>query len=185
MARAQIREQYQGLSRAELLDKVYDLGYNYTCNSHSCSQSAVAAVHAVFVMDDLAVKVASSLSGGSASQYLGTCGALAGGVIALDYYFGRPIEQMSAEEKIQANLDALKPASRYPKLLADKFVKEYGTFICPQLQRQLFGRNFYSVDPDESRKNSAAQEQCAPRNCFGVVGDTARWVAEILLDDES
>jgi len=182
MSRARVREQYQGLSRTELLDKAHELGYGFTRNAHSCSQSAVAALHTLFEMDDLAVKLASSLSGGSAGQYLGTCGALAGGIIALDYYFGRPVTQMSAEEAIPANLEALKPASKYPKLLADKFINKYGTIICPQLQRRFFGRTFYNTDPDESRKNLEAQEQCAPNNCYGAVGDVARWVTEILLD---
>ena len=89
---------------------------------------------------------------------------------------------MSYQEHIQANLDALEPAFEAPKLLADKFVKGYGSIICMHIQRQLFGRPYYNADPDEARKNEEAQDRTDPKNCYGVVGDVARWVMEILLD---
>jgi C_GCAxxG_C_C family probable redox protein len=185
MTKAKVREKYQGLSRQELLDKAYELGFNYCQKSHSCSQSTVAALHELLGFDDVVVKVATSLCGGSASQYLGTCGALSGGVIVLDYYFGRPAGKMSYEEAIQANLDLLGPAFEAPKALADRFAREYGSIICPHVQRQLFGRPYYNVDPDEARKNEEAQASSDPKNCFGVVGDAARWVMEILLDRDA
>ena len=182
MVKAKVREEYRGLSRQELLDKAYELGYNFTNNSHSCSQSTVAALHELLEIDDVVVRVATSLCGGSALQYLGTCGALSGGVIVVDYCFGRPAEKMSYQEHIQANIDALEPAFEAPKLLADKFVKGYGSIICMHIQRQLYGRPYYSADPDEARKNHEVQDLCAPKNCYGLVGDVARWVIEILLD---
>ena len=38
-----ITQAYVGLSREALLDKANELGYNFTKNSGSCSQSTVAA----------------------------------------------------------------------------------------------------------------------------------------------
>jgi len=56
-----VREEYQGLSQQELLDKAYKLGFNYERNSHSCSQCPVAAIHELLDFDDVVVRVASSL----------------------------------------------------------------------------------------------------------------------------
>jgi len=182
VTKAKVREKYRGLSRQELLDKEYELGFNFEKNSYSCSQSTVASIHELLEMDDVVVKVATSLCGGSAEQFLGTCGALAGGIMALDYYFGRPVEKMSYQEHIQANTDALTPAFETPRLLADKFWREYGTIHCAQIQRQLFGRFFYLLDPDELKKFEAAGGHSAPDKCSHVTGTGARWVMEILLD---
>ena len=182
MVKAKVRKEYRGLSRQELLDKAYELGVNYHKNSSSCSQTTVAALHALLDFDDVIVKVTTSLCGGSAMQFLGTCGTLTGGIVVLDYYFGRPLENLSDKERIQANLDAMGPASEAPMLLADKFVKEYGTIICAQIQRQLFGRFYCATDPDEARKIEEKQALLAPKNCDLIVGNAARWVMEILLD---
>ena len=175
-----IAKEYAGLSREALLAKAWELGYNFAENSASCSQSVVAALHELLGFEAVLVKAATSLRSGTAGQYLGTCGALAGGVIVLDYYSGRPLEQMSCRERIQSNVDALKPALEAPKLLAERFIGKYGNILCPHVERQLFGRSFYGADPDEAKKKKAAQERTAPQNCSGIVGDVSRWVMEIL-----
>ena len=51
-----VREEYRGLSREELLQKVYDFGAAYEINSFSCSQSTVAALYRVFDFPDALVK---------------------------------------------------------------------------------------------------------------------------------
>jgi len=50
-----VREPYRGLSRDELLQKVYDLGANYEIHSYSCSQCTVAALHEVLGFPDALV----------------------------------------------------------------------------------------------------------------------------------
>ncbi len=180
MIKAEIRQKYRGLSRQELLDKAYELGWNYLKNSDSCSQSTVAALHELLNIDDVVVKVATSSFGGQALQGLGACGSLIGGTIALDYYFGRPLENLSDKEIIQANLDVLANACKVAQLLYDKYVKEYGTVICVQMQRQFFGRIYCFADPEEVEKfcKIAGNEE----KCWGVVGKATCWVMEILLD---
>jgi len=183
MTKAKVREKYRGLSRQELLDKAYELGFNFEKNSYSCSQSTVAAIHELVEMDDVVVKVATSLSGGSAEQFSGTCGALSGGLIALGYFFGRPVEKLSYQERIQDNVDALFASFPAPQALADKFWQQYGTILCPHIQRQLFGRTWWLLDPEEMAKFEAAGGHSAPDKCCHIVGTGARWVMEILLDE--
>jgi len=96
-----VREPYQGLSREELLNKVYEIAANYEINSYSCSQCVVTGLHEVLGFDDFLVKVATSNCGGTAFQLVGTCGGLTGGIMVLDYYLGRPVEHMSDKEVIK------------------------------------------------------------------------------------
>jgi C_GCAxxG_C_C family probable redox protein len=180
---ARLNEKYRGYSRQELLDKAYEVGFGFEKNSQSCSQSTVAAIHELVDMDDVVVRVASSLAGGSAVQFLGTCGGLSGGVIALDYFFGRPVEKMSWQEGKEENVKALNPGFANGRSLASKFVDEYGTFICAHIHRKLYGRIFCVTDPDEAAKFEALGAHSNPeKSCCTVVGKAARWVMEILLD---
>ena len=182
MVMAKIREKYRGLSHQELLDKAYELGFNYEKNSQSCSQSTVAALHELLAFDDMVVRVATSCQGGQADQVVGTCGGLIGGTIVLDYYFGRPVEKMSYQNCINANIQAVVDATQVAKLLYDKYVKEYGTILCPHIQVQLFGRHYYFMDPDEAEKFEEAGGHSARDKCSHIVGTAARWTMEILLD---
>ena len=182
MVKAKVREEYRGLSRQELLDKAYELGFNFEKNSYSCSQSTVAAIHELLEIDDVVVKVATSLSGGTADVFSGTCGPLVGGLIILGYFFGRPVEKLSYQERIQDNVDALLVTQPISRLLVDKFVKEYGTIICPSIQLRLFGRTWWLRDPNDLEKFEAAGGHSAPDKCSHVTGTGARWIMEILLD---
>ena len=176
-----VREKYKGLSREALLDKAYELGRDYEKNSKSCCQSTVAALHELLEIDDIVVKVATSSAGGQAGQVSGTCGALIGGTMVLDYFFGRPVEKTSHVEFIPENVGLLMDAMTGPAAtLYQRFVKEYGSIICPHIQVNFFGRHFYFLDPDNSRKmDEAADEE---HQCHKLVGNAARWVIEIMLD---
>ena len=182
MIKMKVTEKYRGLSRQELLDKAYELGFNFEKNSTSCSQSTVAALHELLAFEDVVVRVSTPCEGGQADQVVGTCGGLIGGTMVLDYFFGRPIEKMSYQECIEDNIQAAEDAAKVAKLLYDKYVDEYGTIICPHIQVQLFGRHYYFTDPDDGEKFEKAGGHLNPdKSCCRVVGNAARWVMEILL----
>ncbi|MCD6453492.1 MAG: C_GCAxxG_C_C family protein [Dehalococcoidales bacterium] len=180
MVEVKVRQKYQGLSRQELLNKAHELGFNFERNSQSCSQCTVAALHELLEIEDVVVKVASSSAGGQLGQVTGTCGGLIGGTMVLDYFFGRPADKMSHEEGIPGNVrlhvDALKVATP----LFYRFIKEYGTILCPQIQLGLFGRHYYFLDKNEMAKFEEAGGH--EDKCTNVVGYAAQWVVEILLN---
>jgi hypothetical protein len=130
MAKAKVREKYRGLSRQELIDKAYELSIAFEKNSYCCSQAPVAALHELLEFDDVVVKVSTSLSGGTAEQFSGTCGPLVGGLIVLGYFFGRPVEKLSATERKQSNVDTLFETFPAPQALVEKYWQEYGTILC-------------------------------------------------------
>jgi len=183
MVSVRVRDKYKGLSRQELLDRAYDLGFNYEAKSQSCSQSTVATLHELLDIDDVVVRVATSSAGGQAAQVMGTCGGLIGGTMILDYCFGRSAENISYQESIEANLKPLMDAIGVAKLLYDKYIEEYGTILCPHIQVQLYGRHFYFPDPDQMEKFEEAGGHSNPeKSCCRVTGNAARWVMEILIN---
>jgi hypothetical protein len=183
---ARVSEEYRVLSREELLQKVYDLGAAYEINSYSCSQCTVAALYRVLDMPDALVKAACQNAGGTALQLVGTCGGLVGGIMGLDYFFGRPFEHMSDKELIQdPNINDLFVAQQVARLLPKKYIEEYGTITCANIQHQLFGRVFYLEDMEEFQKFEEAGGHSNTENCPRIVGNAARWTMEILLDKDA
>ena len=177
-----LRAKYAGLSEGQLMDKAYELGFDFEKYSHSCSQSAVAAMHEIIDMDDAVVRVATSSAGGQAARVTGTCGALIGGTMVLDYFFGRPVADLSHIDQAQANLEPLHNAVEIAGSLFDKFLAEHGTVICPHLQTRLYGRPFFISDEEEMAKFERLGGHANPeKSCCRVVGNTTRWVMELLL----
>jgi len=184
--KARLRGKYSGMSREQLLEQAYELGGKFEQYNQSCSQSTVAAMHEMLEIDDVVVKVATSNAGGFGGQNIGICGALIGGTMILDYFLGRPVQIMSLTETKQENLDQLSLAVGVAGELYHRFVKEYGTVICPHIQVQLYGRQYFMRDEDETAKMVAAGAHTyGPKSCCHIVGNAARWVMEMLLDKDA
>ena len=177
-----IKEKYMNMSKEELLDKVYELGVDFERYSGSCSQCTAAALHEVLGFEPVIVKIASSSCGGHAGCSTGTCGAVVGGTIVLDYYVGRPVELLSATCESQQGQAALKGAMETSGAFCSKFQDKYGSIICPDVQKHLFGRSFNLQDPSDWKAFIDAGGHTDPSKCMSVVGNAARWVLEILIE---
>ena len=102
----------------------------------------------------------------------GPCGALSGAMLVLGYYYGRDRDNFSDIEKARY-------AAKHGRTLWCKFTAEYGSIFCKDVQTRLFGRWFNLLDPKD-REEFEAQGGHSDK-CPVVVGNTARWLAEILL----
>jgi hypothetical protein len=91
---------------------------------------------------------------------------------------------MSPDEKKASNINALFATFGSPQKLADKYWNEYGTILCPHIQRRLFGRTWWLLDREELKKFEAQGGHDAPDKCCHVVGNAARWTLEILMEKE-
>ncbi len=176
----QRRQQYLGLSDMDMSNRVSELAMDFAKHSHSCGQSTVAAFYEVFVMDDSVVRVASSSCGGQARQMMGTCGALIGGSIVIDYFFGRPVEEMSHQEGINAQFENYIKGMDLVQLLYRQFIQVYGAIHCALLNQKFYGRIYWLADEEELAKQGKAAETCSP-NCFELIGESAKWVMDIIL----
>ena len=139
-------EKYQSLSRLQLLERAYELGVGFEKYSGSCSQCTVAALREILGFEDVIVRVATSSCGGQASFSIGACGGVIGGTIVLDYYLGRPANLVSATQEIPHSLEALSRAIKAAQSLNEKFMRQYGSILCPQIQEKIYGRSFNLQD---------------------------------------
>ncbi len=67
--------------------------------------------------------------------------------------------------------------------LHDKFVEKYGTVICKEIQKKIFGRSFNLRDDEEKQLFREAGAHKDDDKCCAVVGDGARWATEIMLKE--
>lgn len=178
----ELNENYRGLSKRQLLQKAKELGIAYEKYSSSCSQCTVAALQEILGFEDVVVRVATSSCGGQAGLSTGACGGVIGGTIVLDYYLGRSADMLSAAESVPASFERLEAAMESARALCDRFVQEYGSILCPEIHRRVFGRSFNLQDPADWEAFIAAGAHSDPSKCMTVVGNAAMWTLEVLID---
>jgi len=161
------------MDKTQTAKKAYALAYEFEQKYGACSQCVLAALQAtVGSIDNEVFKAAYALAGGGAKTGQGTCGALAGGMLAIGAKYGRERADFETVRSTEA--------STLAKILYDRFVDEFGSPICAAVQEAIFGRSFDLWDPEERQ---AFEEAGGHRDkCPDVAGKAAMWTAEILLD---
>ncbi len=156
-------------------DKAYERGHYYEKTYHGCSQCAIAALQDVFdIRNDVIFKASTGLAGGSALSCEGSCGAYVGALMVLGLLVGRERDNFADPEGVRFTTQKLAGELR------KKFIDEYGSIICRNIQTKIMGRPYYLADKDEYEKfhNAGAHEIYCP----DVVGKASRWMAEILQE---
>ena len=162
-------------SREEIIEKVYRLAFKYEAERGSCPQCVLAAImETLDIGDPKIIQAADALAGGTALSTDGTCGALVGGLMAISSIVGRDYKRFSEGERKRR-------VFRYSKKLYDRFTKEYGSLICKDIHKKLFGRTFNLLDPKEYEEFEKAGAHVD--KCPAVSGNAAKWAAEIILDE--
>lgn len=165
-----------------MLDKAGELGVNFEKYSGSCSQCTAAALREILGFEDIIVKVATSSCGGQAGFSTGACGGIIGGTIVLDYYLGRSVDRMSATQPVPQGMAELSRAMEAARAFCGKFIGQYGSILCPQVQTKIYGRSFNLQDPADWKAFEDAGGHSDPTKCMRVVGDAARYALETLLE---
>jgi C_GCAxxG_C_C family probable redox protein len=161
-------------SKEQLLNKAYDLAFNYEAERGSCPQCVLAALFETLnIGDEATIKSADALAGGTALSTKGTCGALVGGLLAISSIVGREYDDFCAGK-------TKRRVFQFSKQLYDKFIDEYGSPLCCDVHLKLFGRTFNLMDPKEYEEFDKAGAHVD--KCPSVSGNVARWTAEIILE---
>ena len=137
------------------------------------------AVQEVLGLDDFSegvYKASTALSGGQGNTLDGHCGALSGGTMAISLIHGR---DFAGQEDPEAYLNRMWKSFALARKLHDRFMEEYGTVICKEIQTKLMGRTF---DTWDVREQQAILD--AGMKCRDVVANAAKWTVEIILDEE-
>ena len=156
-------------------EKAYELGKHYEKTYRGCSQCAIAALQDVFdIRNDDIFKSATGLSGGSALSTDGGCGAYVGALMVLGHIVGRERDDFADSKGVRHQTHELAGKLR------QKFIDDYGSIICRNIQTKTMGRPYYLADKQEAEKfhNAGAHDI----HCPEVVGKAARWMVEILQD---
>jgi C_GCAxxG_C_C family probable redox protein len=163
------------------MDKIkqaYDLGFKYEKKYYGCSQCVLLAIQDTFGLENEDVfKSASGLAAGIGLMG-SACGALTGGVMALSLKYGRDLQAFKAGDPEGIRFNAYEKA----KKLYKRFEDEYGSVICRDIQKKIFGRSFNLRNPQEFKEFEKAGAHVD--KCPNVVGRAAQWVAEIMLEDK-
>jgi C_GCAxxG_C_C family probable redox protein len=132
------------------------------------------------LQSDDALKAASAFGGGI-GRMGSACGALTGGAMAFSLLYGRSHEDMlegyrSGKPKSGEKLAVL------TRKLGEKFKEEYGSFLCDDIEKKVFGRSFDKWNPADREKK---EEMGGHKDkCPSVVGKASRWAAELILDEQ-
>ncbi len=162
-------------SQNDILQKVYQRAFEYESKLGSCPQCVLAAIQETLEVGDEKIFQAShGLTGGTSLSSKGTCGALAGGMMALSALVGRTYQEFSEGQKKRL-------VFKYTKLLYDRFVEEYGSPLCCDVQKKIFGRSYVLLDKQEYEAFEKAGAHVD--KCTSVAGNTAKWTAEIILNE--
>jgi C_GCAxxG_C_C family probable redox protein len=156
-------------------EKAYELGKKYEQTYKGCSQCVLAAIQDTFnIRDDAVFKAASGFAGGGGLCGDGDCGAYVGAIMALSCLAGRTRDDF--EDKAGAAFKSFELAQR----LRQRFIEEYGSVICRDVQDRIFGRPYYLLDKDDDEKFDRAGGH--DDKCPEVVAKAARWTARILIE---
>jgi C_GCAxxG_C_C family probable redox protein len=163
-----------GINGEQLLHKTYKLAYEYLRENKGCAQCVLGAIQDIFGLSDDVFAAGSALSGGGCLMGDGPCGAYSGALLALGYYYGRHRQNFSRIEDARF-------AAKLGRQLRQKFEKEYGSIICSEIQKKIFGRSFSLLDPQDYHEFEKAGSR--EDKCPSVVGKAATWLAEIILEN--
>lgn len=161
---------------AELAEKAYKLGKEYEKTYRGCAQCVIAALQDTLdARNDDIFKAATGLAGGTGLAGDSGCGAYTGAVLVLSSFLGRERRSFSDPEGIRFKTHQL------VRKFQEKFIQEYGSVICRDIQNKILGRYYYLPDSQEYEKfhNAGAHDV----HCPEVVGKAARWMTEIILEE--
>jgi len=159
-----------------LLEKAYQLGFEYEKVYKGCSQCAVAAIQDTLgIRDDNVFKAATGLAAGGGLTGIGVCGGYVVAVMVLSQLVGRERSNFADPEKVRFKSFAL------ARKFQEKYIREFGTIICRDIQARLFGRPYYIADPSDFEKFEAAGGHVD--KCTDVVGRASRLAVKFLLDE--
>lgn len=163
-----------GVDRQKLLDHIYNRAVELEQRYYGCAQCLIASIQDFFPLNGALFKASTSFSGGFASTTEGACGALTGGIMVLSYFFGRSREEF-------ADISKLRRPGPFVRDYWDRFRKEYGGDSCKEVQMHLFGNAYRFLD---NLEYIAYEEAGGHKDkCPDVVGRSAVWLAELLLDN--
>ncbi len=163
------------MGKKEIIQKAMDEAVKAQIRDDVCARSAMYGLKSVFdfIPEDL-VTASLSLAGGTGAGS-GSCGAYCAGLMAV----GMKYNSTMAEEA--ENPQAIEKGCAKFIEYRDRFLKEMGTILCPELHKQIFGRSYIFTDPVQHEEFMKRDDH--PTKCAEVVAKAVKIAAEMILED--
>ncbi|MBE6866792.1 MAG: C_GCAxxG_C_C family protein [Ruminococcaceae bacterium] len=149
---------------------IYDSGFEFEKQYGGCAQCTLCALKPYLDIDDAVIKSATGLMAGGVRSG-NSCGAFSGALMAISAVTGRSPENMDDKQAV-ANTAVL------CRNLYDRFMNEYGSVLCRDIQYKIMGKSYRMYDPEDMQRFLA--DGGHDDKCTAVVAKAAVWVAEIL-----
>ena len=163
--------------------EAYDRAFGYERDFGNCAQATLKALLDAFgEIDERAYRGMGSFAGGGAAEGDGSCGAYVGSLFYIGMEYGRKFSDIGKDPADPGVSKAWEENRAVVKKVHDKFIEKYGTVVCHQIQRKLFGRVYYTPDKEQYEKFLAAGGH--DTLCPSVCGDAARWTVEAIEEHE-
>ncbi len=146
--------------------------YDYEAQYGNCAQCVLLTMQELFQLEGgSAFKCANGFAAGI-GRLGSVCGAFSGAIMALGLRYGR--DRIDASDKT----GWLKIVDLVNELF-ERFGQEYGSILCRDIQKRVFGQSFDLRDPEQYDVFEEAGAHVD--KCPSVVGNAAKWTAELLI----
>jgi len=156
-------------SKEDIMAQLDEKARKYLGISGNCAQSSFLALSEQFGLGDGTTLKALTPFPGIALRGE-TCGAVVGSLLALGLVFGR-----DRLDDWDGYLRSLRPARAFCRA----FEKEFGSTMCNDVLKSLFGRTYNLADPAEAEE---WQKAGSSEKCPVAVAGACRMAAEIMMD---
>ncbi len=162
------------MTKSEMIEKAVQEAKNAQIQDDICARSVLVGLSKVFdkIPEDM-VTASMSLAGGTGSAS-GSCGAYCSGLLAVGLYYNATVEQERANPELKQI-----GGSKFHEY-RQRFVKEMGTVMCPEIHEKVLGRT-YRLD-DDAEHEAFLSLPGHEVKCAEVVGVAARIAAEMILE---
>jgi C_GCAxxG_C_C family probable redox protein len=165
------------MTKNEKIEKAVSAAKEAQVRDDICARSVLVGLKTVFdrIPEEM-ITATMSLAGGTGGAS-GSCGAYCCGLMAVGLYYNAPLE----EERVNPEKKQI-GSSKFNEY-RERFKKEMGTVLCPEIHEKVFGRRYVLYDPvqhEEFLSMPGHQVKCAE-----VVGLAAKIAAEMILEGEA
>lgn len=174
----------------ERSQKAYKVAQKMEAAYGECSQATVRGLQEAYgEIDEEVVHNLGNFAGGVGCQGDGQCGAYSACVYFFSTKYARHIKDINTSGNLFCGNTAkaladLAAGRILVERLHTKFIEKFGTIICQQIHRKLYGRPYYILDDDELKKFFDAGAHDADKGAPIVCANAAKWAVEIYEEFE-
>jgi C_GCAxxG_C_C family probable redox protein len=166
--------------KEKVFHRVVKKAGDYEEISISCAQGTLAALQEEFGLGGTreVIKAATFMPGIASRKE--TCGALAGGLMALGLKFGKDKISNPEPDTPEGRAETIKFRLKAWRF-CEEFKKEFGSTMCGDIRPRIMGRDYNSLDPKDRQQFLA---DGGPKKCRVPAEKAARIAAGIMMEEE-